>query len=59
MRLYAGPQFDFDFELRLRSAEVPELKVGGPHARLGRTTWAAAGPARGAYQSVTVPVRGA
>lgn len=41
-RLYAGPELDFDFELRLRPEEVPECRPGqhGPtRPRLGWTTW--------------------
>ena len=54
-RLYAGPEFDFDFELRLRREEIPPLRAGGPDARLGFTTWAAAGSRREPYAAVTVP----
>ena len=57
VRLYVGPQFDFDLELRLRSADVPPLKIGGLHARLGYTTWSAAGSADGGDRSVTIPAR--
>lgn len=41
-RLYAGMQFDFDIELRLKAEEVPRMrlgKTGGVGARLGWTTW--------------------
>ncbi|QDT14265.1 type VI secretion system baseplate subunit TssG [Alienimonas californiensis] len=63
VRLYAGPEFDFDFELRLRSEETPALHLGGPHARLGYTTWSAAGEGDAGgmgradgFRSVVVPI---
>lgn len=42
VRLYAGPEFDFDAQLVLKSKEVPQLRlVDDPHAgpRLGWNTW--------------------
>ena len=41
-RLYAGPEFDFDFALRLNPDDVPQCQPGkrGPtQPRLGWTTW--------------------
>jgi type VI secretion system protein ImpH len=42
VRMYAGPELDFDAQLILRREEVPmcELTPGGLGARLGWNTWA-------------------
>jgi type VI secretion system protein ImpH len=39
VRLYVRDFLDFDVELRLRTEEIPTLRLGGMEARLGRTTW--------------------
>jgi type VI secretion system protein ImpH len=42
VRLYVGPDFDFDVQLVLRAADVPECQlqdVGGLGGRLGWNTW--------------------
>jgi type VI secretion system protein ImpH len=42
VRLYAGPEFDFDVQLVLRAEDVPECRLedgGGVGARLGWNTW--------------------
>lgn len=38
VQLYAGNQFDFDIQLILQAAEVPEIQLG-QQARLGQNTW--------------------
>ena len=41
IRLYVGPELDFDIQLVLRAAEVPPCRLGTdqPTARLGWNTW--------------------
>jgi type VI secretion system protein ImpH len=41
VRLYAGPEFDFEVQLLLRAQEVPETRLaeGGIGPRLGWNTW--------------------
>jgi type VI secretion system protein ImpH len=42
VRLYAGPEFDFDVQLVLRAEEVPACRLAdgdGPGPRLGWNTW--------------------
>ena len=56
-RLYCGPEFDFDFELRLKSEEIPPPRTGGPDARLGYTTWPAARARPAPFAAVVVPAR--
>lgn len=38
VRLYAPDPLDFDVELRIRSEDLPETRLGAPSARLGLTT---------------------
>ncbi|NQT37032.1 MAG: type VI secretion system baseplate subunit TssG [Planctomycetes bacterium] len=48
VRLYVGPQFDFDVQPVLAAAEVPWCQLGGEGtdgARLGWNTWIRSGPA--------------
>ncbi len=44
IRLYAGPELDFEVQLRLRAEEIPQTILldegtAGPGARLGWNTW--------------------
>jgi type VI secretion system protein ImpH len=46
VRLYVGPEFDFDVQLVLRASDVPALRLGdagGASPRLGWNTWVRAG----------------
>ncbi|MBI4389656.1 MAG: type VI secretion system baseplate subunit TssG [Nitrospinae bacterium] len=39
-RFFAGQEFDFEFRLALKAADVPESRLGGKHGpRLGWTSW--------------------
>ena len=46
VRLYAGPELDFDLQLVLEAAEVPPCRIGGEGfgARLGWNTWVLSRP---------------
>jgi type VI secretion system protein ImpH len=45
VRLYAGPEFDFDVQLVLRAEDVPACRLGGEGGgRLGWNTWVRTGP---------------
>jgi type VI secretion system protein ImpH len=49
VRLYVGPELDYDVQLVLRAEEVPRLQLTeapalGPGARLGWNTWLCSGP---------------
>lgn len=44
IRFYAGEEFEFRIRLKLRAAEIPELKLG--KAKLGWTTWLKSRPLR-------------
>jgi type VI secretion system protein ImpH len=49
VRLYVGPELDFDVQLVLKKEEVPECQlaeVGGLGPRLGWNTWVRSAPAR-------------
>jgi type VI secretion system protein ImpH len=52
VRLYAGPEFDFDVQLVLRGSEVPacRLTAEGVGPRLGWNTWAVSQPRAGAVE---------
>src|SRR5262249_9415556 len=42
VRLYAGPEFDFEVQLVLKAQDVPQCRladIGGMCARLGWNTW--------------------
>lgn len=39
VRLYAPDYLDFDVELRLKTAEIPRLRMGMKGTQLGLTTW--------------------
>jgi type VI secretion system protein ImpH len=39
VRLYVGNQMDFDVQLELVGAEVPDIKLGAAASRLGLNTW--------------------
>jgi type VI secretion system protein ImpH len=57
-RLYAGPELDFDLELRLKPEEVPECRPGRSAAitpRLGWNTWLRAKPYQGEAVVTLVP----
>ncbi len=47
IRLYCGPEFDFDIQLELQARDVPECQLVGEGfgARLGWNTWLLCGPA--------------
>src|SRR5262249_30825350 len=46
VRLYAGPEFDFDVQLVLRAPDVPECELSdlGVGPRLGWNTWVRSAP---------------
>ncbi len=57
VRLYVGPDLDFDVEAQLAAAEVPPLRLrasGEYEPRLGWTTWLVASPMQEAYKSVVL-----
>ncbi|MGL5095290.1 MAG: type VI secretion system baseplate subunit TssG, partial [Planctomycetia bacterium] len=46
VRLYLGPDLEFDVQPVLRAEDVPPMKLGGPDGvRLGWTSWPASTPA--------------
>ena len=48
IRLYVGPEFDFDIQLVLRRQDVPSVQLGSaadPPSQLGWNTWVRSGAA--------------
>jgi type VI secretion system protein ImpH len=44
VRLYAGPEFDFDVQLVLKAEDVPACRLGEGGSRLGWDTWVRTAP---------------
>ena len=60
IRLYVGPQFDFDIELKLFTADIPRCQLGaaeGLGARLGWNTWSHSGEFQKEVENVRLLVQ--